>query len=74
MVHLQIDDRATEDETGDNEGWEKARARDEADGCAAGLTHDRPGAVCPRGSRCHCGRPIGHPVPVVVPHERDTER
>jgi hypothetical protein len=63
----------TDEDFADN-AWEKARAADEADCCAAGLAHDRSKATCPRGSQCHCARPIGHPIAVVVPHERDARR
>jgi hypothetical protein len=68
MPNLQTDERVTDD------AWEKARDADEADGCAAGRAHDRPGAICRRGSQCHCARPIGHPVPVDVPHGREPRR
>ena len=68
MLTTEPDDRASD------EAWEKARDADETDGCAAGRAHDHPGAICRRGSQCHCARPIGHPVPIVLPHEHDARR
>ena len=66
MPNLRTEEVATD------AAWEKTRDADEEDCCASGRAHDRPGAICPRGSQCHCARPIGHPIPVEVPHGRET--
>ena len=64
-ANAKTEDRVSTD------AWEKARETDAVDCCAAGRARDRPGAICSRGSQCHCARPIGHPIPVEVPHGRD---
>jgi hypothetical protein len=68
MPDLRTGEQVTDD------AREKARADDEENCCAAGREHDRPGATCGRGAQCHCARPIGHPIPVTVPHGREAGR
>jgi len=68
MPNLQTEDRTSD------AAWEKAHDAEASDCCAAGHPHDRPDTTCPRGSQCHCARPIGHPIPIEVPHGREPGR
>jgi len=68
MPNLLTEERVTD------AAWENARDAEASDCCAAGRAHDHPGAICPRGSQCHCARPIGHPIPLEVPHGREPGR
>jgi hypothetical protein len=45
------------------ESWEATHDADE-DSCAARRAKGLPEIRCTRGSQCHCGRPIGHPIPI----------
>jgi len=55
------------------DAWEKTRDADE-DSCAARRAKGLPAIPCPRGSQCHCGRPIGHPIPIPPRDPRSTAR
>ncbi|HXU02363.1 MAG TPA: hypothetical protein VN903_15460 [Polyangia bacterium] len=57
-----------------DEAWANAPKTPELDCCVAQPDGEHCERSCPRGSACHCARPIGHPVPVEVFRPRDARR